>query len=422
MYLLSLWLGKLIILITRLAGNSGAALPGYVIERFNKRFLAKGLAKLSQGVVIVTGTNGKTTTTKMIADTLESFDVRVLTNKSGSNFVRSIISLIVDKSSLGGHLPYDMAVLEQDEAYAAKLVEQYQPRGVIVLNVMRDQMDRYGEIDTTARLLEKVTKTAKEFVILNQHDPRVAKLESPAQKVFFDVSPTIAHEFPNDDDWHNQSVRPTSQAVNKSEVTLTSFGDHEAKYKVDGKELTLKIKATGQHNFLNTAAALATLKTLLTDQQTEIIARNLEDVGAAFGRGEEFRINDSDLRLQLVKNPGSFNQSLKLADKRAYDEVVIIINDADADSRDVSWLWDVDFSSLKALKSQVVTGGTRAHDMALRLKYDEVKVATIVPNLKTLTNQLIAEPQKSILIYCTYTAMWKLRKELIRQGHLEYVR
>ncbi len=191
---------------------------------------------------------------------------------------------------------------------------------------------------------------------------------------------------------------------------------------MDGQELTLKIKATGQHNFLNTAAALATLKVLLPDETTQSIAEKLQEVGAAFGRGEELRINDTDLRLQLIKNPGSFNQSLKLVNKRAYDEVVIIINDADADSRDVSWLWDVDFSSLKSIKSQVITGGVRAYDMALRLKYDEINTAKIVPNLKTLTNQLIAEPQKSILIFCTYTAMWKLRKELVHQGHLEFVK
>lgn len=422
MNLLTLWLGKLIIVVTRLAGNSGAALPGYVIERINRRFLKQGLDKLSQGVVIVSGTNGKTTTTKMIADTLDQFGIRILTNKSGSNFVRSIISLIVDKSSWSGQLPYDMAILEQDEAFAARLIEQYQPRGVVALNIMRDQMDRFGEIDTTAKLLEKVTKSATEFVVLNQHDPRVAKLDSLAKKVFFDVANDITSEFPNDDDWHGFGDKPKTKVPELADVILTSFGDHEAKYKVAGQDITVKSKATGQHNFLNTAAALATLKTLLPEIKIEDLANKLEAIEAAFGRGEELKINNVDLRLQLIKNPGSFNQSLKIAGKKPYDEIVIIINDSDADSRDVSWLWDVDFTSLKKLNSQIITGGVRAYDMAVRLKYDEIKTASIETDLKALTNQLIAEPHKNILVYCTYTAMWKLRKELVRQGHLEFVK
>ncbi len=423
MYLLTLWLGKFIIAITRLAGNSGVAIPGYIIERINRRFLDKGLSKLPKGLIIISGTNGKTTTTKMIADVLDASGIRVLTNKSGSNFVRSIISLIVDKSTFLGKLPYDIAIIEQDEAYAARLIEQHKPRGVVVLNVMRDQMDRFGEIDTTAKLLEKVTEAATDFVVLNGHDPRISVLNGGAKRLFFGVSPELAKEFPNDDDWHGETKHfPNTANDKRTTVTLTSFSDHEATYKLLDLTITLHLKATGQHNFLNAAAALTTLRELLPNEPIELLSQRLENVEAAFGRGEELTINGTQLRLQLVKNPGSFTQALKLANKQPYDCLAIVINDDHADSRDVSWLWDVDFSILEQHKGRILTGGTRAYDMALRLKYDELKTDKVTPNNKQLISSILSGENKKILLYCTYTAMWQLRRQLIRQGHAEYIR
>jgi lipid II isoglutaminyl synthase (glutamine-hydrolysing) len=148
----------------------------------------------------------------------------------------------------------------------------------------------------------------------------------------------------------------------------------------------------------------------------------LENVKAAFGRGEELIINNSDLRLQLIKNPASFTQSLKLLGKTSYDTIAIVINDDHADSRDVSWLWDVEFDILKPHEGEVITGGTRAADMALRLKYDEVKTSRIMSKNKELIEHLISTEGKKVLLYCTYTAMWQLRKELVKQGHVSFVR
>ncbi len=423
MYLLTIWLGKFIIFVTRLAGNNGVALPGYIIERINKRFLSQALNKLDQGLVIITGTNGKTTTTKMIADVLEMSGVRTLTNKSGSNFVRSIISLVVDKSSLTGSLPFDIAVIEQDEAYAAKLVEQYQPRGVVVLNVMRDQMDRFGEIDTTAKMLQKVAEAAKEFVVLSDHDPRVASLNTSARTEYFDVAPELSKDFPNDDDWHGPSDSVQNREKHSPNVVLAEFGDHEAKYLVGEEALNLNLQATGQHNLLNAAAALSALRLLLPQESVRSLGKKLESVKAAFGRGEELVINGTDLRLQLIKNPASFTQSLKLLDKKSYDTIAVVINDDHADSRDVSWLWDVDFNVIRDQHGgEVITGGTRAADMALRLKYDDIKTNEIISKNTLLIQHLLRSEDKNILLYCTYTAMWHLRKELVKQGHVSFVR
>lgn len=427
MYILTLLLGKFIMWASRLAGNNGASLPGYVIERSNKSFLRKGLNRLPQGVVIVTGTNGKTTTTKMIAEGLEALGLRVLTNKSGSNFVRGIIALIVDKSTMGGKLPYDIAVLEQDEAYAAQLVRQYQPRAVVVLNVMRDQMDRFGEINTTASLLEQVTLAAHDFVILNAHDPRVGKLKtaSSVSRFYFDVAGMAVKDFPNDDDWHGaEHFKATTHRAPKGDgVVLQAISGSEATYEVDGQTVRLSLKATGTHNFLNAATAIATLRQLCPDAPLESTVQAVAAVEPAFGRGEELQIGKSHIRLQLVKNPAGFMQSLKLLKHQSYDNILLVINDDYADGRDMSWLWDVAFESLKDLKASIVTGGTRGSDMAVRLKYDDIVVKQVYNSDKAAL-RVLQQSDKSIrsIIFCTYTAMMRIRKELIKQGHVRQVR
>ena len=152
MHSLTIIIGKVVQKIARLKGGSGSALPGLIAEKIDKSFLSSSLAKLPGGVILVSGTNGKTTTTKIISDLLEAQGQKVLSNNSGSNFTRGVVSLVVNKSTIGGKLPYDIAVLEQDEAHAVLFTKQVKPRGVVLLNVMRDQMDRFGEIEKSACL------------------------------------------------------------------------------------------------------------------------------------------------------------------------------------------------------------------------------------------------------------------------------
>jgi UDP-N-acetylmuramoylalanine-D-glutamate ligase len=163
-------LGKTIRSLARLRGG-GSALPGLVVEKIQPTFLHDSLDQLGHGVILVTGTNGKTTTTKMIAELFQAQGLRVLTNKTGSNFTRGIVAMIVEQMELDGTLPFDIAVLELDEAYAKKFVEKVRPHYVVALNVMRDQLDRFGEIDATARLLRPVMEAATDGLIVNRDDP-----------------------------------------------------------------------------------------------------------------------------------------------------------------------------------------------------------------------------------------------------------
>lgn len=155
-------------------------MPGKVVEKIDPGFLTRTLGQLPLGVVLVSGTNGKTTTTRMVASMLSDLGLKVFTNPTGSNFVRGVVSALLTEVTLGGKLDADIAVLELDEAYAVHFVKQVKPRYALLLNVMRDQLDRFGEIDTTAKLLSHVAAATTGTVVLNREDPRIAALAAKA--------------------------------------------------------------------------------------------------------------------------------------------------------------------------------------------------------------------------------------------------
>src|SRR3954454_16987580 len=201
MNVLAVWLGKLTLLALRLIGRRGNALPGLVVEKVFPRYLPRAMATLTEGVVVVSGTNGKTTATKMLA-TILSERYRVLTNDTGSNFVRGTITATIEHATWGGRLPFDVAVFELDEAWAVRFVDVVRPRRALLLNVMRDQLDRFGEIDTTAALLGKVASATTDHVVLNRDDDRIAALAktTAAQVSYYGVAPDLRPAFPTDEE------------------------------------------------------------------------------------------------------------------------------------------------------------------------------------------------------------------------------
>src|SRR5581483_10005265 len=374
MFKLSILVGKSTILVSRLISHSGSALPGLVVEKTDSKFLKTALDQLPGGVILITGTNGKTTTTKIISDLLEAQGLRALTNRSGSNFVRGIISTIVKTINWNGHLIYDIAVFEQDEAYAVHFTKLYKPNGVVALNVGRDQLDRFGEIDKTAELIGKVVSSAKDFVVLNANDPRIASLKSKtkARTAWFGHSEKLA-EFFVPDDQHHFVDKPKYFKAAEADVILSDFNSNQLSLTIGGKKHSAKTKLQGSQNALNIAAAIATIITSRPEITVESILSALSSVKPAFGRGELIKLSSgAQLRLQLVKNPASFTHNLRDLEEQKYGVIGIAINDDYPDGRDVSWLWDIDFADLAKQPGSIFCSGTRAYDMAVRLKYDEV--------------------------------------------------
>lgn len=400
---LSIFLGKSVQKLTSLKKTGGSALPGLVVEKTDPKFIGKILSKLPYGVVVVSGTNGKTTTTKVISELLEKNGLKVFTNKTGSNFVRGVISAILKNIKLTGKFDYDIAVLELDEAHAVKFSEVAPIDYALLLNVQRDQLDRFGEIDHTADLLQKIASKTKKTTILNREDPRVSKIKAKNTK-FFGLSKEMLDKFPSDDNLIEKSeVKVSDQPA---AVILKNLKGNTATYQIGDESESVELELKGIYNAYNVAGALALVAEILKDKNPKDLVGELKDIKSAFGRGEVLKVGDTEVEILLVKNPSAFQLSLASFVDKDHD-YMIAINDNIADGRDVSWLWNVDFRGLKNVK---VVSGIRATDMALRLKYDNVEFGEVEEDLEKAIRKLIKSGPNKKRIFTTYTAMLEIRR------------
>ena len=271
---------------------------------------------MPEGVVVVTGTNGKTTTTKMVA-TILGQKYRVLTNDTGSNFVRGAITATVENATWSGRLPYDVAVFELDEAWAVRFVAAVPPRRALLLNVMRDQLDRFGEIDTTAGLLGKVAAATTGHVVLNRDDERVAALatRTSAAVSYYGVAAELREMFPTDEELYGGPVHYADQVTSAELLRLPGGADQRLRMRIDTSEHDLELRAEGPHNAQNATGAAALALTFGLDADT--VAAGLAEVSPAFGRGQRFTVDGRQVVLQLVKNPAGFRQTLRTLDNTA---------------------------------------------------------------------------------------------------------
>ncbi len=477
--------GKAVRAAARLRGG-GTAFPGKVVEKLDPGFMARTLGQLPYGVVLVSGTNGKTTTTRIIASVLESLGLRVFTNPTGSNFTRGVVSALLDRVGMDGRLDADIAVLELDEAYAVHFVRRVKPRYTLLLNVMRDQLDRFGEIDNTARLLGKAAAATTGTLVLNREDPRVAALASVAPRGtairYFGLDESLRRFFPSDDSMHcelasdggaeaasgNGQVGEAAGSVGSApdqlpaDVTLMAVDGNSATFRMDDSEYDATLRLEGVYNLFNAAAAMTVVRAVMDDVNEKKLAASaaaqrsgrgygiqggaiqdgnihddersatgrseddaarrliaaISEVTPAFGRGETIQVNGTAVELILVKNPMGFRLALTSFPAEGHG-TMIVINDQYADGRDMSWLWDVDFASLRATGVDMVSG-VRATDMALRLAYDGVEARSIDEDIDRAVKRFLAgNPNQPKHIYCTYTAMLAVRKRVATFTHVE---
>jgi UDP-N-acetylmuramyl tripeptide synthase len=431
-------LGKLVRRVSRLRGG-GSALPGLVVEKIDPGFMQRTLSTLPLGVAVVSGTNGKTTTTKMVVELLESQGLKVFTNRTGSNFTRGVAAALLGEVDWRGRLTADVAVLELDEAHAVHFVNRVPPRYSLLLNVLRDQLDRFGEIDKTAQLLQHIASKTTGTVVLNREDPRVARiadtLDGP-EVLYFGLDDSLLSTFPNDDEMRAApgSPVPPAPARPHADVVLRRVGPDDADFEYDGETVTTAMLLRGVYNIFNAAAALTLARAMASrdavagnDGQAPASAADnssllaaLSRVAPAFGRGESLVVDGLPLELVLVKNPSGFRLGLKSFPAAGY-ATMIAINDNYADGRDMSWLWDVEFDTLREAGVDQLTG-SRAYDMALRLQYDDVAIGAvdteIAPALAAFISGAKDKPKR---IFCTYTAMLAIRRELSKITTVEVV-
>lgn len=424
-------------------GSGGTALPGLVVERTDPAFLGRVLAQLPRGVVVVSGTNGKTTTTKMVVQLLQSQGLKVLTNRTGSNFIRGVLASLLTEVDWRGRVDADIAVLELDEAHAVRFIQHVRPQATLLLNVMRDQLDRFGEVDYTASLLHQVAQATTGVVVVNQDDPRLVSPDFldtlSARTASFGIGPALRSVFLSDDELHTARTSQPTAARPGEAVPGPMSPSHPTVLleKLHGQEVTLQVRGVrrrvsmtirGVHNQLNACAALAlTLEILGPKADISSVLDELSRVEPAFGRGEVVELDGREVELSLVKNPAGFRMGLLTAAQAEAETgpetLMVAINDEYADGRDMSWLWDVEFAGLREEGVAVVTG-VRAWDMALRLRYDEVPVGAVEPDLAKALEVLRAASRRDgrrMRIFTSYTAMLALRHHLGELTEVEEV-
>ncbi len=307
---------KVLIKLLRLVGKNGSALPGLIIEKLNPNFLDTSLIPFQKQIILVTGTNGKTTTTKMLVAGLRGSGKRVVTNSTGSNMTRGLIAaLIEDMTYFGSIKSTDWFVFEMDEAYAPKFTKNIFPKLVVALNVLRDQLDRYGEIDITARYIKRAAQRSDIF-IYNSLDPLLVKVASElrSEKITtgaFGLDSKLKKYVANEQTVHGSELRIETDNIIAKMVDVSDQGDSLSitiEWSEDRYRMTLPVK--GFHNALNAVAASAVMLKLNPEKMHEQLDA-VSKMPIPFGRGEKLHINNKSLTVALVKNPSGFTSNLE---------------------------------------------------------------------------------------------------------------
>jgi lipid II isoglutaminyl synthase (glutamine-hydrolysing) len=446
--------------LSRLQGGGGTSAPGRVLMRLEPDAIGALGARLPRGSVLVSATNGKTTTTAMAAGILERSGARLVHNQAGANMAGGVATTLLAAARPHGAIAGDLGLFEVDELWLPTLVDQLHPRAILLGNLFRDQLDRYGELDTIAERWHGALSRSDAKLVLNADDPQVADLgRDRDDTLYFGVDDDslamtgMAHAAdarhcrrcgaPYVFDaiylghlgrYHCEScgqARP-APAVTATDVTLEGVRSARFRLHTPAGNADVKLGLPGLYNVYNALAAAALASTL--EVPLPSIVAGLSGTRAAFGRAESVTLSlngagggqpagaSRELRILLVKNPAGANEVLRtLALEPGQHDLLLVLNDNIADGRDVSWIWDADFELLADRIRFVTCSGTRAAEAAVRMKYAGVDTDRIRVE-GDLSRALYAasadRPAENTPLYAlpTYTAMLALRELLVARG------
>lgn len=444
--------GKLTREALRRLGRGATALPGIVALAVDPNALRSLTAPLEHGAACVSGTNGKTTTSRMLSDIVRAAGWSPVHNRSGSNLDRGLVAALLADASWTGAPRGDVGVLEVDEATLPRVLGRLAPRVLVVTNLFRDQLDRFFELDALAKRIAAAIATlpATTTLVLNADDPIVASLaqghRGPAS--FFGVDdPAVGGTVPQAISDATRCPRCRAPLAYRRVVlahvgdwSCTSCGFARPPRDLAAARVTLAAGSTtldlagmgaaidpvtvplpGLYNAYNALAALAAAGALGIGLATA--TRALASFRPAFGRLERVEAEGRTLRLVLVKNPAGFNAAIgALLETGRRPRLLAALNDRDADGRDVSWIWDADFEALAPRVEHAVLTGLRARDLAVRFKYagvDAARLEVVEPWRDAVARALAAAPVgDEVVVIATYTAMLALREALADLGHV----
>ncbi len=409
--------------------GSGSTWPGHVAMETNPKFIKEIIANNPHlRVVIVAGTNGKTTTSKILKHILSTSGLRVFQNEAGANLLNGIASTIISYSDLFGRIKYDVAIFEVDERNVSLVLKEIKPYSIVLLNVFRDQLDRYGEINQVVKDWESALLNTNEAILTtNGDDPMLTYIakKSNLQTDFFGVEDSLMKqdEVGHDVDFIYCPVCQTKLKYQK--ISFSHMGDFTCPKCKFTRELIIHVNKLhyplfGVYNIYNTnAAAVVALRSFEISQ--EIINEALKKFEPAFGRQEEIKYKGKKIIMLLSKNPAGFNQSIDAINSLTKKgNILLILNDRIPDGRDVSWIWDVDFEKIKDGVKIFITG-VRSYDMGLRIKYshDNSNKNTsskfkVIEDLNEAieTSCRVTEENEILFILPTYSGMLEAREIL----------
>jgi lipid II isoglutaminyl synthase (glutamine-hydrolysing) len=414
-------------LVRSLRLGAASVLPGSIARRIEPRLLQLLSQQVKNGVIIIAGTNGKTTTSLLLRTILENKGYRVCHNSTGANLENGLMTALLESTSLVGTLDVDYAILEVDENIVPKVLKPLQPRIILCLNLFRDQLDRYGEVDTISKRWTKVISTLppETVVIPNADDPTLSLLGQQLQQkvLFFGLNEpehyleAIPHAV--DSIYCPQCGHSLDyQGVYLSHLgdfTCPSCGFTKSQPALASSEWPQIL--VGLYNKYNTLAATTAAIELGVDEAT--IRDTINNFQAAFGRAEDLVIDGKRVRILLSKNPVGTNETIRVVTQSTDKTTLLVLNDRTPDGTDVSWIWDVDTEKLVERGGTLVVSGDRVYDMALRLRYSE-KSADSNLNLiveedlrQAIATALEHTPTTETLhILPTYSAMLEVREVL----------
>jgi UDP-N-acetylmuramyl tripeptide synthase len=388
LYVPAILIGRLVRSLVRIVRpGGGSALPGLVISKIAPGLLAKTLGKFPDGLVVITGSAGKSTTTKMVVAIVRAHGKTVFTNPSTANIAQGFFSSIIERSDITGRINGDVAILEMDEGHAAEITRRISPRQVTVLNVLDDQLDRFVDPLLVRNKLAEVAKRATDALVLNADDQNVLQIDkqvSSSRKSWFGLSGHLIsateHGLGNAPTYLEELPRP------KTDTEIESIDNIHTSARVADTNIEFEIPNRGIHFALDAAAALESARRYLNKEFDPVLAaKTLSSLPPVFARGEITKVNGVDVEFILVQNPMSFQLNLDNLPKDQ-EQVMVAIG---RDVHDPSWLWTVDLKNMPSV--DVVTGFNFA-EMALRLAYENVHVGRVEPDLEKAIDEFFAQP------------------------------
>ena len=443
---------------TRAAGRGGGtSLPGRMLLRMQPDAIAQLAGRLPGGSIVISATNGKTTTAAMASAVLERTGTRLVHNRAGANMAGGVASALLDAAHVGGQMDGDTGLFEVDEFWLPRVAAALHPRALLLGNLFRDQLDRYGELDAIADRWAAVVaaQPAGTKLVLNADDPLVADLGARARadgprragaSLYFGIDddrlalPALQHAA---DSKHCRRCghayvydaaylghlgryhcpncgahRPEPQVVAR-DVELHGVRSARFALHTPAGEAEVDLPLPGLYNVYNAlgAAALG----IALDVPLDDVVAGLEAVAPAFGRAEVVQAGGRDLVLLLVKNPAGANEVLRtLVLEDGQLDLLGLLNDRTADGHDVSWVWDADFELLAPRLRTMTCGGTRAAELAVRMKYAgaDPEMLRVEHDLERALDAALAggDPARPLYALPTYTALLELRELLVRRG------